>query len=108
MISTATLDRYLQSMGQRQNFGIQYMLPTDGTVTQEPYNRTHLSDAIRAVSPVPDLDAQNIRLKELGRSGEMDRITDLAITSVYLALGAVQPLNSADDTFPSRLMSDSR
>lgn len=64
-ISAATLDRYLQSIGQKQIFGTQFRFPTDDTVTQEPYDRTLLTDAIRAVSRVPDLVTQDIRLKEL-------------------------------------------
>lgn len=50
-IAAATLDRYLQSLKQPQVFGTQYDFthPETGkqTVTQEPYDKNMLSDALR-------------------------------------------------------------
>ncbi len=64
-IAAATLDRYLHSIGQKQIFGTQYRFPTEGTVTQDPYDRVLLSDAMRTASRVPDLAAQEKKLKEI-------------------------------------------
>lgn len=47
-IATATLDRYLQAIGQPQVYGTQYSRKT-GAWSQEPYNRTLVSDALRKV-----------------------------------------------------------
>jgi hypothetical protein len=46
-IAAATLDRYLQRIGQKQIYGTQYTLPDDGPATQEPYDRGLISDALR-------------------------------------------------------------
>ena len=89
-ISAATLDRYLQSMGKSQVFGTQYsdkkylymiQHKNDPNVmrnpaaqgkgmTQEPYNRVLVPDALRNDFCVPNLETQNINLKEFeaGRS----------------------------------------
>lgn len=47
-IATATLDRYLMKLGQPQVYGTQFTRST-GAWTQEPYNRTLVSDALRKV-----------------------------------------------------------
>lgn len=67
-IAAATLDRYLQSIGQKQVYGTQYLFPTDNVVTQEPFDRTLFSDTLRALSRVPDLAAQEQRRKEIEAS----------------------------------------
>ncbi len=64
-IAAATLDRYLQNIGQKQIYGTQYRLPSNEPVTQEPYDRTLLSDALRRASAVPDLAAQEQKLKDM-------------------------------------------
>lgn len=57
-IAAATLDRYLQSIGQKQVFGTQYLTKPGQPVTQEPYDRTVLSDALRMATGVPPQAAQ--------------------------------------------------
>jgi hypothetical protein len=64
-IAAATLDRYLQNIGQKQIYGTQYRIPENETATQEPYDRTLLSDAMRAASGVPDTASQEERRKEM-------------------------------------------
>ncbi len=63
-IGTATLDRYLQSIGQKQIYGTQFKTPKDAPTTQEPYNRTLVSDALRRQLGVPALAAQSEQRKE--------------------------------------------
>ena len=55
-IAAATLDRYQQTIGQKQVYGTQYRI--DGPVTQEPYDRTLISDALRVALGVPTLTRQ--------------------------------------------------
>jgi hypothetical protein len=57
-ISAASLDRYLQLIGQAQVFGTQYQSKDDKPYTQEPYNRTLIPDALRLVFCVPSLEQQ--------------------------------------------------
>ncbi len=57
-IGTATLDRYLQSIGQKQVYGTQFKTKEGVPATQEPYNRTLISDALRKQLGVPVLTAQ--------------------------------------------------
>lgn len=61
-ISAASLDRYLQSIGQSQVFGTQYQSTNDQPMTQEPYNRTLVPDALRLVFCVPPLRQQQSNL----------------------------------------------
>ena len=62
-IGSATLDRYLQSIGKPQIYGTQFKsVPGEGT-TQEPYNRDLISDALRQQLHVPSLAAQQEQLK---------------------------------------------
>ena len=56
-IAAATLDRYLQGVGQPQVLGTQFMI-AKGKATQEPYNRTLIPDALRQALNVPPLDEQ--------------------------------------------------
>lgn len=64
-IASATLDRYLQAIGKPQVLGTQYMIPKDGPVTQEPYDRTLISDALRQALRVPPIAMQEARRKSL-------------------------------------------
>jgi hypothetical protein len=57
-ISAATLDRYLQSLHQPQIFGTQYKVLNKDPSTQEPYNHSLISDALRAYMGVPDQKSQ--------------------------------------------------
>jgi hypothetical protein len=61
-IAAATLDRYLQSIHQKQIYGTQYQWQGNGTApsptTQEPYDRTVIPDGLRTALGVPPLSAQ--------------------------------------------------
>lgn len=57
-IASATLDRYLRNIGKPQILGTQYSLPADGSVTQEPYDRKLVSDAMRKALRVPTMVEQ--------------------------------------------------
>jgi len=61
-IASATLDRYLQSIGQPQATGTQFS-SRNGKWTQDPYNRTLISDALRQALNVPPLDEQEAQRK---------------------------------------------
>jgi hypothetical protein len=63
-IAAATLDRYLQAIKQPQIFGTQFLNPDDKPTTQEPYNRTLISDTLRRLLEVPDLPAQQLQLQK--------------------------------------------
>ena len=60
-IAAATLDRYLQSIGQKQIYGTQYRVPHDKPATQEPYDRTLLPDAMRTAVGVAPIAEQEQR-----------------------------------------------
>lgn len=62
-IAAATLDRYLQRIGQAQIYGTQFTHPPDQKWTQEPYRRDLLPDAVRRASGVPPLVAQEEQRK---------------------------------------------
>jgi len=63
-IATATLDRYLQSIHQPQIYGTQFLTPERKPVTQEPYDRALISDALRAELGVPELAIQAERVTQ--------------------------------------------
>jgi hypothetical protein len=63
-IATATLDRYLQSIHQPQIYGTQYHTFPSQPTTQETYDRTLISDAIRKQLGVPSQAAQNEQRKQ--------------------------------------------
>jgi hypothetical protein len=63
-IATATLDRYLQSIKQPQIYGTQFPTPQDLPTTQEPYNRSLISDFLRRELGVPPLATQEDQLKK--------------------------------------------
>jgi hypothetical protein len=56
-IAAATLDRYLQSIGQPQIYGTQFS-NVNGSWTQAPYRQSLLSDSVRAATRVPPLSEQ--------------------------------------------------
>lgn len=62
-IAAATLDRYLENIGQKQIFGTQYSSDMKGHWTQEPYDRDLISDALRRQLGVPPQALQQERLK---------------------------------------------
>lgn len=68
-IAAATLDRYLQSIQQKQIYGTQYSIPAGMPASQEPYDRTLISDSLRAalgVAPRADQEAQRKRFDQAG------------------------------------------
>lgn len=67
-IASATLDRYLQSIGRKQVFRTQYQTLKGQAASQEPYDRTLVSDALREALGVPPLAAQEERRKAYGAS----------------------------------------
>lgn len=66
-IAAATLDRYLQNIGRKQVYGTQYSMPAGRPATQEPYDRTLVSDALRQALNVPPQADQERRRAELER-----------------------------------------
>ena len=52
-IAAATLDRYLMAINQPQIYGTQYKFPDAKTVTQDPYDRALIGDALRGALGVP-------------------------------------------------------
>jgi hypothetical protein len=62
--STAALDRYLQSIGRPQIYGTQFKPEGKNGVTQEPYNRELISDAIRLQLGATTLATQQEQLKQ--------------------------------------------
>ena len=57
-IAAATLDRYLWSIHQPQIYGTQFRSKAGGLVTQEPYDRHLISNALRGDLDVPSLAEQ--------------------------------------------------
>lgn len=72
-IAAATLDRYLQHIGQPQIYGTQYLRHGDGPWTQEPYRRNLLSDALREATGVPPISKQEDRLKDMAAKARRNR-----------------------------------
>ena len=68
-IGAATLDRYLQSIDRPQVYGTQFRNESNEPGTQEPYNRTLISDSLRLELGVPPLDAQQAQFKALQEQG---------------------------------------
>lgn len=62
-IAAATLDRYLNSIHQPQIFGTQFYTKKNEPTTQEPYNRSLISDALRKQLGVPSQAAQEEQRK---------------------------------------------
>lgn len=61
-IASATLDRYLQSIGKPQILGTQYRLTGKGSATQAPYDRSVVSDTLRRALRVPSLAERDKQL----------------------------------------------
>ena len=64
-IAAASLDRYLQSIGQKQVYGTQYFTRPGQKVTQEPYDRDTISDAMRLATGVPPIAEQEQQRAQL-------------------------------------------
>ena len=62
-LAAATLDRYLQKIGQPQVYGAQFRTGPDKSFTQDPYDRTLIPDSLRALLGVPDQAAQDLQRK---------------------------------------------
>lgn len=62
-IATATLDRYLQTIGRRQVFGTQFRADPKLKFTQEPYDRALISDSLRRQLGVPSMEQQADQLR---------------------------------------------
>jgi hypothetical protein len=62
-IAAATLDRYLERIGQKQVLGTQFSSDQKGGWTQEPYDRDLVSDALRRQLGVPPQPLQAEQLK---------------------------------------------
>ncbi len=75
-IAAATLDRYLVAIGQKQIYGTQYSRHPDKKWTQEPYDRSLISDALRRATGVPSLADQNKKLQEMGKSPALRQAQD--------------------------------
>lgn len=67
-IAAATLDRYLQSAGHSQVFGTQFKQQADKAYTQEPFDRSLLSDTERQAIYVPVLAEQDKERQALSSS----------------------------------------
>lgn len=63
-IAAATLDRYLQSVNKPQIYGTQFRWPKGEATTQDPYNRTLISDPLRRQMGVPSVQEQQGQLKQ--------------------------------------------
>ena len=63
-IASATLDRYLQAIGKPQVLGTQYKTPEESPATQEPYDRTLISDAMRKALQIPSKAEQELRRQQ--------------------------------------------
>ena len=63
-ISAASLDRYLQSIGQPQIYGTQTTIPSGEEPTKEPYDRDLIPDSLRIVLGVPCLAEQEEKLRQ--------------------------------------------
>ena len=71
-IAAATLDRYLQSIGQPQIYGTQFSTK-DTKTSQGAFDQTLLSDAIRRASRVPALAAQEAQRLEFEKRAAQKR-----------------------------------
>lgn len=64
-MAAATLDRYLQAIGQSQIYGTQFSTPDLRNTTQEPYDRNIVSDALRKELGVPSQAEQEDRRRRI-------------------------------------------
>jgi hypothetical protein len=68
-LSAATLDRYLKSIKQPQVYGTQYSRPSvQVPFTQEPYNRTLLTDGLRQATEVLTIEEQSKQTDEFNKT----------------------------------------
>ena len=67
-LSAATLDRYLQSIQQKQIFGTQYEGDDQKGYTNGPYDSILLTDSVRKALEVPTLEEQKKDLANLNKS----------------------------------------
>ena len=72
-IAAASLDRYLQNIGQKQIYGTQYLTPNGGATTQDPYDRTLVPDALRQAVGVPNQVDQEARRMDIEASNKQTR-----------------------------------
>ncbi len=63
-IAAATLDRYLQNVGQSQVYGTQFEFKPGHSTSQEPYDRALIGDAQRRATSVPVLSEQEAQRRE--------------------------------------------
>ena len=63
-IAAATMDRYLNSIHQPQIYGTQFFTPPNQPTTQEPYNRSVISDALRRYLDVSSQAKQEEQRKQ--------------------------------------------
>ena len=63
-IASATLDRYLHTMNQPQIYGTQFRSTDGHPMTQDPYDRSLVSDALRHQLGVPVQSEQEEQLKQ--------------------------------------------
>ena len=68
-MAAATLDRYLQAIGQPQIYGTQFKTPYSGPVTQDPYDRGVISDDLRRLLGVPGQKGQEAQRAEFEAAG---------------------------------------
>lgn len=64
-IAAATLDRYLQRIGQPQIYGTQFIVTKQEGASMGAYNSALVPDTLRAALNVPDRAAQAVRLEAM-------------------------------------------
>jgi hypothetical protein len=67
-LAAVTLDRYLQSKKQPQIYGTQFTFTDNSPVTQQPYNKSLITDELRKELGVSTLAVQDAQLKQLQSS----------------------------------------
>lgn len=85
-IAAATLDRYLQSIKQKQVFGTQYLKEGQEPYTREPYDRSLLSDAVRQTFDVKTQEEQQKTLEEYNRNRPTEKTVSKEISSLQMEL----------------------
>lgn len=73
-IAAASLDRYLQSLQQRQVFGSQVNNPDHqpGHWTLEPFNKNLVPDSVRHLFCSPDVAAQERAVNKVNAGGDVE------------------------------------
>ena len=67
-LAAATLDRYLQAKKQPQIYGTQFSFTDNTPASQEPYNKTLITDELRKQLGVATLEEQQAQRKQLESS----------------------------------------